>query len=184
MLTPAIDRAAKSGVELYSKDELAPISLRSLGPGFRCGVCATSQRKFAPYIGFAYSGNMAHGRLFASAGETTSDHRFVFGLSTVVLKIGLRINASEGNLETHEDHVQMSDMAGSRCRHAHGSHDRHAGHSVAMFRDNFGLVLLSQFLSYFVDRRSTAGLVTPRLPSPARSLSPLSRNGRLRFMAA
>src|SRR6266446_2897713 len=44
---------------------------------------------------------------------------------------------SAGNLETHEDHV--SQVAGLKMPDAHGSHDRHAGHSVAMFRDRFWL---------------------------------------------
>src|SRR6267142_2332138 len=33
----------------------------------------------------------------------------------------------------------MSDVAGVKMPHAHGNHDRHAGHSVAMFRDKFWL---------------------------------------------
>jgi P-type Cu2+ transporter len=40
----------------------------------------------------------------------------------------------------HEDHVQMTDPhAGHKMSDPHGSHDRHAGHSVAMFRDKFWL---------------------------------------------
>jgi P-type Cu2+ transporter len=42
-------------------------------------------------------------------------------------------------LKTHEDHMQMSDVAGLKMPDTHGSHDRHAGHSVAMFRDKFWL---------------------------------------------
>ena len=38
------------------------------------------------------------------------------------------------------DHRQVSDThAGHKAPHIHGSHDRHAGHSVAMFRDKFWL---------------------------------------------
>jgi copper resistance protein B len=38
-------------------------------------------RKFAPYIGYAYSGRYGEtARYSPQAGETTSDHRFVFGL--------------------------------------------------------------------------------------------------------
>src|ERR1700724_3162117 len=41
---------------------------------------------------------------------------------------------------THEDHVQtVHSRAGQKMPDAHGSHDRHAGHSVAMFRDKFWL---------------------------------------------
>jgi Cu2+-exporting ATPase len=35
--------------------------------------------------------------------------------------------------------MQMSDVAGHKMRDTHVSHDRHAGHSVAMFRDKFWL---------------------------------------------
>ncbi len=41
---------------------------------------------------------------------------------------------------THEAHGQEADPhAGHKLSKAHGSHDRHAGHSVAMFRDKFWL---------------------------------------------
>jgi len=41
---------------------------------------------------------------------------------------------------THKDHRQASDPhAGHKMSDIHGSHDRHAGHSVAMFRDKFWL---------------------------------------------
>ncbi len=40
----------------------------------------------------------------------------------------------------HESHGQQADAhAGHRMSKAHGNHDRHAGHSVAMFRDKFWL---------------------------------------------
>src|SRR6267378_3503429 len=43
---------------------------------------------------------------------------------------------------THNDHGQALDPhAGHRMSETHGSHDRHAGHSVAMFRDKFWLSL-------------------------------------------
>src|SRR6266567_8563709 len=41
---------------------------------------------------------------------------------------------------THEGHGQAAGPhAGMNMSGAHGSHDRHAGHSVAMFRDKFWL---------------------------------------------
>jgi len=41
---------------------------------------------------------------------------------------------------THHDHGQMSDPhAGHQMSRDHSNHDRHAGHSVAMFRDKFWL---------------------------------------------
>src|SRR6202795_1193456 len=40
----------------------------------------------------------------------------------------------------HNDHGQVSDPhAGHKMSDMHGSHDRHSGHSVAMFRDKFWL---------------------------------------------
>src|ERR1700726_4731112 len=43
-------------------------------------------------------------------------------------------------LARHNDHTQASDPAGGHnMSDMHGSHDRHAGHSVAMFRDKFWL---------------------------------------------
>ena len=40
----------------------------------------------------------------------------------------------------HQHHTQMADShAGHKMPDAHASHDRHAGHSVAMFRDKFWL---------------------------------------------
>ena len=41
---------------------------------------------------------------------------------------------------THEGHGQAADPhAGGKMSGAHGNHDHHAGHSVAMFRDKFWL---------------------------------------------
>src|SRR5258708_25434868 len=41
---------------------------------------------------------------------------------------------------THDAHGQMADPhAGHKMSAVHASHDRHAGHSVAMFRDKFWL---------------------------------------------
>src|ERR1700692_2019053 len=43
---------------------------------------------------------------------------------------------------SHNDHGPASDLnAGHKMSDMHGSHDRHAGHSVAMFRDKFWLSL-------------------------------------------
>jgi copper resistance protein B len=47
------------------------------GVRLRCEL----SRKFAPYIRFAYSGKYGNtARYSRQVGETTSDHRFVFGL--------------------------------------------------------------------------------------------------------
>ena len=41
---------------------------------------------------------------------------------------------------SHHDHGPAPDPhAGHKMSDMHGSHDRHAGHSVAMFRDKFWL---------------------------------------------
>ena len=37
---------------------------------------------------------------------------------------------------------QISDVAGLKMPDAHAGHDRHAGHSVAMFRHKFWLTLI------------------------------------------
>src|SRR5713101_5174160 len=40
---------------------------------------------------------------------------------------------------THQDREAVNQHAGHKMSEAHASHDRHAGHSVAMFRDKFWL---------------------------------------------
>ncbi len=43
---------------------------------------------------------------------------------------------------THDAHGQVADpYAGQKMSEVHASHDRHAGHSAAMFRDKFWLSL-------------------------------------------
>ena len=69
-------------LNFYSKDDPS----RQIGSGFSdldTGVRLRYEisRKFAPYIGFAYSGKYGNTASYSrQAGETTSDHRFVFGL--------------------------------------------------------------------------------------------------------
>lgn len=69
-------------LNFYSKDDPS----RQIGPGFSdmdSGVRLRYEvsRKFSPYIGFAYSGKYGNTARYArQAGETTSDHRFLFGL--------------------------------------------------------------------------------------------------------
>ena len=54
---------------------------------------------------------------------------------------------------THNDHGQASDpRADHKMSDIHGIHDRHGGHSVAMFRDKFWLsfaLCLAKTLSLF-----------------------------------
>ena len=69
-------------LNFYSKDDPP----RQIGSGFSdldIGVRLRYEisRKFAPYIGFAYSGKYGNTASYSrQAGETTSDYRFVFGL--------------------------------------------------------------------------------------------------------
>jgi copper resistance protein B len=69
-------------LNFYSKDDLS----RRIGSGLSdldAGVRLRYEinRKFAPYVGFAYSGKYGNtARYSRQAGETTSDRRFVFGL--------------------------------------------------------------------------------------------------------
>jgi Cu2+-exporting ATPase len=50
-------------------------------------------------------------------------------------------NGSEHSHTQHHGHHPGPSMDGARNHAAHASHDRHAGHSVAMFRDKFWLSL-------------------------------------------
>jgi len=67
-------------------------------------------------------------------------------------------------LETHEDHV--SQVAGLKMPDAHGSHDRHAGHSVAMFRDKFWLsfALTIPVVFWSTDVQHWLGYTAPFFP--------------------
>jgi Cu2+-exporting ATPase len=69
-------------------------------------------------------------------------------------------------LKTHEDHLQMSDVAGLKMPDAHGSHDRHAGHSVAMFRDKFWLsfALTIPVVFWSTDVQHWLGYAAPSVP--------------------
>src|SRR5271154_6328651 len=68
---------------------------------------------------------------------------------------------------THDDHGQTSDpRADHKMSAIHGSHDRHAGHSVAMFRDkfwlSFGLTIPVVFWS--TDVQHWLGYTAPSFP--------------------
>jgi len=60
----------------------------------------------------------------------------------------------------------MSDVAGVKTPHAHGSHDRHAGHSVAMFRDKFWLsfALTIPVVFWSTDVQHWLGYTAPSFP--------------------
>src|SRR5437879_3966245 len=60
----------------------------------------------------------------------------------------------------------MSDVAGVKMPHAHGSHDRHAGHSVAMFRDKFWLsfALTIPVVFWSTDVQHWLGYTAPFFP--------------------
>src|SRR5580698_8391946 len=62
--------------------------------------------------------------------------------------------------------MQMSDVAGLQTQVAHGSHDRHAGHSVAMFRDKFWLsfALTIPVVVWSTDVQHWLGYTAPSFP--------------------
>ena len=68
---------------------------------------------------------------------------------------------------THKDHGQGSDPhAGHKMWNEHGSHDRHAGHSVAMFRDKFWLsfALTIPVVFWSTDVQHWLGYTAPSFP--------------------
>jgi Cu2+-exporting ATPase len=68
---------------------------------------------------------------------------------------------------THKDHGQASDPhAGDKMSSIHGSHDRHAGHSVAMFRDKFwlSLALTIPVVFWSTDVQHWLGYTAPSFP--------------------
>jgi P-type Cu2+ transporter len=68
---------------------------------------------------------------------------------------------------THKDHEQASDPhAGHKMSDVHGSHDRHAGHSVAMFRDKFWLsfALTIPVVFWSTDVQHWLGYTAPSFP--------------------
>ena len=77
-------------------------------------------------------------------------------------------------MKTHEDHMQMSDVAGLKMPDAHASHDRHAGHSVAMFRDKFWLsfALTIPVVVWSTDIQHWLGYTGPSFPG-SKFISPI-----------
>jgi P-type Cu2+ transporter len=68
---------------------------------------------------------------------------------------------------THKDHGQASDPhAGHKMSDVHGRHDRHAGHSVAMFRDKFWLsfALTIPVVFWSTDVQHWLGYTAPSFP--------------------
>ena len=67
----------------------------------------------------------------------------------------------------HEGHGQVADPhAGHKMPEAHGSHDRHAGHSVAMFRDKFwwSFALTIPVVAWSSDVQHWLGYRAPSFP--------------------
>src|SRR2546427_4391699 len=62
--------------------------------------------------------------------------------------------------------MQMSDMAGLKLPDARGSHERHAGHSVAMFREKFWLsfALTIPVVFWSTDVQHWLGYTAPSFP--------------------
>jgi Cu2+-exporting ATPase len=70
-------------------------------------------------------------------------------------------------LKTDEEHMQMADAhAGHMSGSTHESHDRHAGHSVAMFRDKFWLsfALTIPVVAWSSDVQHWLGYTAPSFP--------------------
>jgi P-type Cu2+ transporter len=68
---------------------------------------------------------------------------------------------------THHDHAQAIDLhSGHKVAAAHGGHDRHAGHSVAMFRDKFWLsfALTIPVVFWSSDVQHWTGYTAPSFP--------------------
>ena len=68
---------------------------------------------------------------------------------------------------TREGHRQAAEPhAGSKMSGAHGNHDRHAGHSVAMFRDKFWLsfALTIPVVFWSTDVQNWLGYTAPAFP--------------------
>src|SRR5258706_1028794 len=71
----------------------------------------------------------------------------------------------------HNGHDQASaPHAGHKMSDVHASHDRHAGHSVAMFRDKLWLSLAFTIPVVFwsTDVQHWLGYTAPSLPGPGR----------------
>ena len=68
---------------------------------------------------------------------------------------------------THEAHGQAADShASGKMPHALGNHDRHSGHSVAMFRDKFWLsfALTIPVVVWSTDVQHWLGYTAPSFP--------------------
>src|SRR5437870_10959586 len=68
--------------------------------------------------------------------------------------------------QAHEDHAVVDPHAGQKMSGAHASHDRHAGHSVAMFRDKFWLsfALTIPVVFWSPDVQHWLGYTAPSFP--------------------
>jgi Cu2+-exporting ATPase len=73
-------------------------------------------------------------------------------------------------LATQENHGRSNPHAGHQMTDDQGAHDRHGGHSVAMFRDKFwfSFALTIPVIIWSSDVQGWAGLDIQRLPSPDR----------------
>ena len=67
---------------------------------------------------------------------------------------------------THQDREAVDQHAGHKISDAHASHDRHAGHSVAMFRDKFWLsfALTIPVVFWSTDVQHWLGYTVPSFP--------------------
>jgi len=75
-------------------------------------------------------------------------------------------NRSEHSHKQHEGHHARASMDGARNHAVQASHDRHAGHSVAMFRDKFWLsfALTIPVVFWSTDLQHWFGYIAPSFP--------------------
>src|SRR6266852_8983944 len=81
--------------------------------------------------------------------------------------VGLLVSEFKMVHMTHQAHGQSADLhAGHKMSEAHAAHDRHAGHSVAMFRDKFWLcfALTIPVVFWSSDVQHWSGAVATRRP--------------------
>jgi Cu2+-exporting ATPase len=86
----------------------------------------------------------------------------LFATLTTARSLGVQMDQM-----THEAHGQEADPhAGHKMSKAHGNHDRHAGHSVAMFRDKFWLsfALTIPVVFWSTDVQHWLGYTAPSFP--------------------
>jgi len=181
LLTQRLIVQPEAELNFYSKDEPS----RQIGSGLSdldtgC-VCARGHPQIRSLHRVRYAGNMATRQAIRVRRRNTSDPRFGIRDSDCGSENRAPYYAVRVTGDTRRSRADERTWLGVKMPHAHGSHDRHRGTRWRCFADKFWLSFALTFLSYFGRPTFNAGLVTPRLPSPGSSLSPLSSDGLLRL---